>query len=224
MKDQYVADHLIRETLSYENETAYITWQKRTLDFMLVMVSLPVVLVVVGMFWGLNRLNGGSGFFVQKRVGLNGQHFNLLKLRTMHENAEERLEAVLASNPDMRAEWKTKQKLANDPRVTRIGRFMRRTNIDELPQLFNVLKGEMSLVGPRPFLPAQEAMYVSEGGQSYYQMLPGLSGLWQISARSTSNFLVRVKYDEDYARNISLWMDLRIIFRTFPTFLHRTGV
>ncbi|MGB0960077.1 MAG: sugar transferase [Halocynthiibacter sp.] len=224
MKNQFINVNTAKVVMPVQAQTPYIAWQKRFLDVLCVFISLPVVVPLIFLFWLAIRLDGGPGFFVQKRVGQEGLIFYLWKLRTMHPDAETRLEACLDADPQMRAEWAHKQKLTHDPRVTRIGRFMRRANIDELPQLLNVLRGEMSLIGPRPFLPSQEKQYRQGGGRAYYRLLPGLSGFWQISARSTSGFLERVRYDEAYADEISLWTDLRVIACTLGTFLHRTGV
>ena len=141
----------------------------------------------------------------------------------MVRDADQVLEAYLASDPKMRAEWDSLQKLKNDPRVTPVGAFLRATSLDELPQLFNVLRGDMSYFGPRPFLPSQSAMYLSAGGEAYFNMHPGISGAWQVSARNEATFVERVEYDEIYYRDMSLKTDLVLLWKTYVVMLQRKG-
>jgi len=142
------------------------------------------------------------------------------KFRTMVPNAEAILSQYLADNPEARAEWDSKQKLAKDPRITKVGRILRRTSVDELPQLLNVFAGDMSLVGPRPMMPSQQALYPGHG---YYRLRPGLTGKWQISERHTSTFAERAVYDDAYEQDLSLGTDLGIIGRTIGVVLRCTG-
>jgi lipopolysaccharide/colanic/teichoic acid biosynthesis glycosyltransferase len=138
----------------------------------------------------------------------------------MVPDAHEKLEAYLATDPEARAEWDATQKLKRDPRITTVGRIIRKTSIDELPQLFNVLKGDMSVVGPRPFMVDQQALY---HGRRYYDLRPGLTGFWQISDRNECNFAQRAHFDTAYYRSVSLKTDLAVIARTVSVVLRCTG-
>ena len=169
----------------------------------------------------LVRRDGGPVFFRQSRVGAGGRMFRCIKFRTMHVDAEKQLKRVLVTDSAAAAEWAKTQKLSNDPRVTRIGLFLRRSSLDEMPQLFNVLRAEMSLVGPRPIVPAEIERY---GGdiEYYYEARPGLTGLWQVSGRSDASYASRVKLDAWYVRNWTLQHDIAILFKTIPAvFLQR---
>jgi undecaprenyl-phosphate galactose phosphotransferase len=139
--------------------------------------------------------------------------FGCLKFRTMYADAEARLLVLLRDNPQVREEWERYARITNDPRVTRIGRFLRRYSLDELPQLFNVLRGEMALVGPRPYLPSEQAK-VGDYLDTIVRVRPGLSGLWQVSGRAALPFAERMLLDEYYIRNWSLWIDFSILVRT----------
>lgn len=164
----------------------------------------------------------GMPIFVHKRVGQDGTSFGCLKLRSMAMNAEERLQELLAASPEMRREWEESQKLDNDPRVTRIGNFLRKTSLDELPQFLNVLKGEMSLVGPRPIVQDELARY-GDSAPSYLRLRPGLTGPWQTTGRNDVSYNERVQMDVAYERDITLVEDLRIMVMTVVTMLRRTG-
>ena len=166
------------------------------------------------------RRDGGPAFYVQDRIGLDGRVFRLWKLRSMVIDADQRLAAHLAADPALRAEWDETQKLKRDPRITAVGRLLRKTSLDELPQLWNVLKGDMSLVGPRPMMPEQRALYP---GRAYYQMRPGLTGPWQVSDRNEVSFAGRAEFDADYAGRMSLATDLGILFLTVWVVLRGTG-
>lgn len=193
---------------------------KRVLDTFLILISLPVVLPVVALLALMIARDGGNAFYTQPRIGKNGQLFRLWKLRSMVCDADARLEAYLASNPEARAEWDATQKLKNDPRITRIGRIIRRTSLDELPQLWNVLKGEMSLVGPRPMMVSQKQLYP---GSAYYLLRPGVTGYWQTSGRNATTFEARAAYDAAYEADLSLGADVRILARTVGVVLGGTG-
>ncbi|WHX43042.1 sugar transferase [Mesobacillus sp. AQ2] len=151
----------------------------------------------------------GPVFFAQKRVGLNGKEFNMFKFRSMVTNAEEKLEELLRYNEIQGAMFKMK----NDPRITKVGRIIRKTSIDELPQLFNVLRGEMSLVGPRPPLPREVKEYTDYDMQRLF-VVPGCTGLWQVSGRSSIGFDEMVNLDLQYIAKRSIWFDLKIIIKT----------
>ncbi len=208
-----------REVL-YTGAGLYRSAGKRLLDIALIVLALPIVLPVVTMLALLISLDGHSPFYRQKRLGRGGRLFTLWKLRTMVADADERLAACLARNPEARKEWETTQKLKNDPRITRFGRLLRKTSLDELPQLWNVLKGDMSLVGPRPMLPEQRHLYP---GRAYYALRPGITGLWQISDRNEGSFAGRAKFDTEYANAVSLKTDLGILLRTVRVVLRGTG-
>jgi lipopolysaccharide/colanic/teichoic acid biosynthesis glycosyltransferase len=193
---------------------------KRALDILLVLIAAPVVLPVVLVLALLVMRDGGRPFYGQARLGLGGRSFRMWKLRSMVEGADALLEAHLAADPAARAEWDATQKLKVDPRVTRIGRFLRRSSLDELPQLWNVLVGDMSLVGPRPMMVCQRALYP---GQSYFRLRPGITGPWQVSDRHESDFVDRVRFDDAYDRSLSLGTDLRLLWRTVWVVLRGTG-
>lgn len=164
----------------------------------------------------------GPIFYSQKRIGRGGVPFNCLKFRSMAVDAEARLQALLAADPDARQEWERCRKLKNDPRVTRIGRFLRASSLDELPQLFNILKGDMGLVGPRPII-ADEASYYGIHFRHYCAVRPGLTGLWQVSGRSDVSYRERVVMDVAYVRAKCVTLDLKILLATVPAVLLRRG-
>lgn len=198
----------------------YQTVWKRGFDILLVLLMAPGVLVVVAILMVMIALDGASPFYRQRRVGLHGKEFHMWKLRSMVPNAEQQLARYLDKNPEARVEWDRDQKLTNDPRVTRIGALIRRTSLDELPQLWNVLKGEMSLVGPRPFLPSQRALYP---GSEYYALVPGITGIWQTSVRNEASFVDRAAFDAQYYRSLSFSTDLRLLAATVSVVLSATG-
>lgn len=195
---------------------------KRSLDVvgssLAVLALAPVFLTLIY----LVRRDGGKAFFGHERIGLNGKAFNCLKLRSMVANGDQVLKDHLTKDEKARREWMATQKLKNDPRVTKVGDIMRRWSLDELPQLINVLKGDMSLVGPRPVVHEETLRYEDEIHQ-YYRVRPGLTGLWQVSGRSDVTFERRVQMDSWYVRNWSLWHDIAIICKTFPVVLKKTG-
>lgn len=198
----------------------YRTYAKRALDIALILLSLPAVAPIVGLLALFVAFGGGKPFYTQQRIGLNGKSYRIWKLRTMVPNADEVLEEYLAQNPAMRAEWDSKQKLINDPRITKIGNILRKCSLDELPQLWNVLRGDMSLVGPRPMMVNQKEMYP---GTDYYDLRPGITGLWQVSDRNDTTFAARAKYDSAYNVDLSFQTDVRILFGTVRVVLNGTG-
>jgi UDP-galactose-lipid carrier transferase len=184
----------------------------------ILLVLLAPLLVVLAT---LVRADGGPAFYRHRRIGAGGRVFNCLKFRSMVVDADGTLRRLLATNPCAAAEWTATQKLRDDPRITRIGRFLRASSLDELPQLFNVLRGEMSLVGPRPIVHAEVVRYGSDI-EHYYAAKPGLTGLWQVSGRSEMSYARRVQLDVWYVRNWTLWHDIAILFKTVPAvFLQR---
>jgi exopolysaccharide production protein ExoY len=196
---------------------------KRRLDIVLVLVLAPLVLPVVAVLWLAVRAGGGPGFFGHERVGLDGRRFRCWKLRTMVPDAEARLRAHLRRDRAAAREWAETYKLRHDPRVTRLGRVLRKTSLDELPQLWNVLRGEMSLVGPRP-VPEAELIEYAGYEWAYLSCRPGLTGLWQISGRNAVSYGQRVRFDVEYLLRAGLAEDLRILALTPREVLRRSGV
>lgn len=200
----------------------YRHFAKRILDITLVLLALPVVLPVMALIAAGLWQEGGNPFYSQKRLGLNGRSFRVWKFRTMVRDADRVLEEVLAADPALRAEWDRTQKLRDDPRVTPLGRILRRSSLDELPQLFNVLRGDMSLVGPRPMLPEQLPLY-GPYAASYFALRPGLTGLWQVSERNEAEFIRRAELDAVYERDVTLARDLSLMVATVAVVLRGTG-
>ncbi|MDB6452831.1 sugar transferase [Falsirhodobacter sp. 20TX0035] len=196
---------------------------KRAVDVALCLLLLPVILPVILCLWLLVRLDGGPGFFIQPRVGLGARVFPCWKLRTMVVDAEAALQRMCDSDPVRAQEWLVNQKLMDDPRITPLGRLLRATSLDELPQIFNVLTGDMSFVGPRPFLKDQEALYRAAGGRVYFRMRPGITGLWQVEGRNATTFVARVQYDARYFRNLGLRQDFGLLVKTAMIVVKRTG-
>ncbi|KKB11800.1 sugar transferase [Devosia geojensis] len=176
---------------------------------------LPLIIALVLIV----RADGGSAFYCQRRLGRDGREFRIWKLRSMVVDADRCLELHLA-DPAAREEWDRTQKLRKDPRVTPVGRLMRKYSLDELPQLWNVLNGDMSLVGPRPMLPEQRALYP---GNACFRLRPGITGLWQVSDRHISSFAERARYDEQYVNELSLQLDMMILLRTISVVFRGTG-
>lgn len=195
---------------------------KRAFDIAVSALALAVLSPALAVIAWLIRRDGGPALFVQPRAGRGGTVFQCYKFRTMGVDAEERLCALLARNPEARAQWDAYQKLDPDPRITRVGVFLRRSSLDELPQLINVLKGEMSLIGPRPMLLSQRALY-GASLDAYERMRPGLTGLWQVNGRNTTTFEERARLDDWYARNWSLWRDGVILLRTVRELIFAGG-
>lgn len=197
-------------------------WLSRTFDLIgaltLAVVFSPIMLgVVIGV-----RRSGGPVFFPHERVGLHGRSFRCYKFRTMVPNADQRLEELLNSNAALLAEWQEIRKLRNDPRITSIGRFLRKTSLDELPQLWNVIKGDMSLVGPRPIVREELSMYGRNLG-TYLGLKPGLTGMWQVTGRNDTCYRRRVAMDVYYARNRGLMLNLSILLKTVGVVLTGNG-
>ena len=198
---------------------------KRTVDVLcsmvLLMFLLPVIILIV---LGIGMC-GGPIFFVHERVGYGGVSFNCLKFRTMRVDAEQVLNDLLMRDPVARLEWDNTRKLRDDPRITRIGRLLRALSLDELPQLINIIRGDMSLVGPRPVVAAElESFYKPLGGVgAYLSVRPGLTGQWQICGRSDKSYAERVGLDMAYVSDMSLTTDTFIILKTLRVVLSRKG-
>lgn len=187
---------------------------KRLFDLILSLLSLPFSLPLGALiFIGIYAVSPGKVVFAHQRVGQGGEKFMCYKFRTMLPDAEELLTEYLQKNPLAKAEWEANYKLKDDPRVTLIGRYLRKTSLDELPQLWNVLKGEMSLVGPRPIVEEEIARY-GEYIKEYYLVPPGITGIWQVSGRSDTTYEERVAMDTWYARNWSVSLDFLLLLKT----------
>ena len=197
---------------------------KRSFDIIVSILMLPVLLPIIGIIGVLIKLDSkGSIFYSHTRVGQNGKPIKVYKFRSMYIDSKERLEKLLQSNEEIRKEWETYFKLKNDPRVTKIGKWLRKTSLDELPQIFNVLKGEMSLVGPRPVIKDEIDKYYKEFKDYYHLVKPGITGLWQVSGRSDTDYDFRVKIDTWYVLNWSLWLDIVVLLKTFKVVLKGEG-
>lgn len=187
---------------------------KFSIDLAATLIGGLFVLPVIGLIALLIKLDSpGPIFYSQIRIGQGGQHFKAWKFRTMVRNADKALKDYLEAHPELQEDWLKDQKLRRDPRVTRIGRFLRRTSLDELPQLWNILRGEMSLVGPRPIIDEEIPRY-GDKFQLYTKVIPGLTGLWQVSGRNNITYEERVSLDAYYVRNWSVWLDVYILLRT----------
>jgi exopolysaccharide production protein ExoY len=178
----------------------------------------PLMLVLA---WVIRR-DGGPALFEHYRVGYGGRLFRCKKFRTMRQDAERALRELLERSPALRAEWEFHYKLADDPRVTRFGKYLRRTSLDELPQLLNVLRGEMALVGPRPITVAELRLY-GAARSHYLSVLPGMTGLWQVNGRNATSYERRVELDELYVKNRSSWLDCKILAKTVLVVLTGRG-
>lgn len=195
---------------------------KRSMDVLVSGTALVLLSPLMLTLAVLVKRDGGPALFGHARLGKNGETFKCLKFRSMIHNSQEVLVRYLAENAEARAEWEADHKLKNDPRVTRVGSFLRRSSLDELPQLINVLKGEMSLVGPRPIVTAEVVKY-DRAIAYYYSVRPGITGLWQVSGRNDVSYDERVQLDSFYVRNWSFWRDVAIMLKTVPALLGRSG-
>ncbi len=192
-----------------------------TLTLPAVLITLPIILILAAL---VRVTDPGRAIFVQQRIGYGGRSFNVYKIRTMYQDAEQRLEKALAADPEMAAEWRSNFKLVNDPRILPgVGHLLRRLSLDELPQLWNVLKGEMSLVGPRPFPPYHLKCFDTEFQAIRSTVMPGLTGLWQITSRSDGDLSVQREQDLLYIENWSFWLDLQILLQTLPAVIKAKG-
>ncbi len=207
-------------TTSAQRPGLYRNFFKRALDVTAILLAAPIVLPLVGALAFAVSRDGSKPFYSQQRVGRHGRSFRMWKLRSMVPDADERMEAYLASDPAARAEWDETQKLKNDPRVTPFGRLLRKSSLDELPQLWNVFIGDMSLVGPRPMMLNQQALYP---GMAYYALRPGITGYWQTAGRNRTTFEARAEYDGVYEENLTFGTDMGILVRTVGVVVNGTG-
>ncbi len=196
---------------------------KRVIDFLLTIpclfASLPLVAAIA--VW-IKKDSPGPVFFKHRRIAKNGAEINIYKFRTMERNAAERLKSLLEDNPDMKQEWNSYGKLNEDPRITRAGKWLRKTSLDELPQLFNVLQGKLTLVGPRPIVRKELEQY-GKDARLFDTVLPGITGLWQVSGRNELAYKERIRLDRYYVNNWSVWLDVYILAKTVVCVLFRHG-
>ncbi|HET8705711.1 MAG TPA: sugar transferase [Pseudomonadales bacterium] len=211
--DEVCIDRLLAELDTAEQTKGVYFYGKRVFDVIvasiLLVVLSPVMLLIAGIIW----TNGRKPVFGHTRVGKSGQLFRCYKFRTMVPDADVRLANLLFNRPDLEQEWKEDFKLKSDPRITAIGAFLRKTSLDELPQLYNVIRGDMSLVGPRPII-VQELEKYGDHVKHYLSVKPGITGLWQVGGRNNLTYDQRVALDVNYVENHSLLMDILILFKT----------
>lgn len=197
---------------------------KRTFD---IVFSVLVLFFAFPLFLGLAILvrlsSKGPAIYAHERIGRAGKPFKCFKFRSMYPDADLRLKELLAKHPDLKAEWDLNHKLKNDPRITPIGKFIRKTSLDELPQFLNVLKGDLSVVGPRPVVQAEVVKHLKEKAPKILSIRPGLTGIWQVSGRSNTTYLERLSLDEQYVDTHNLWLDLKLIAKTLPAMLASRG-
>ncbi|MFC2043231.1 undecaprenyl-phosphate galactose phosphotransferase WbaP [Chloroflexota bacterium] len=207
----------------HELAKSWARTQKRGFDLFGSIIGLLILSPFLAIVAILIKLDSyGSVFYRQTRVGKDGKNFQMLKYRTMYQDADQELDEYLKDNQELQQEWENYQKLKQDPRITRVGYFLRLYSIDELPQLWNVLKGEMSLVGPRPFMPQQRELHANTYHR-YIRIRPGLSGMWQVYGRSELQYDFRIQMDEYYFRNWSIWLDIYIMIRTPWVVIRKIG-
>lgn len=197
---------------------------KRTFDLILSVILFPFLLVIICIIAIFIKLDSkGPVFYKQMRIGRYGKQIGVYKFRSMYTDSKERLEEILATDEEARKEWNSSFKLKNDPRVTKLGKFLRKTSLDELPQIFNVIIGNMSFVGPRPVIKTEIVNYYKNYATYYFMVRPGITGLWQIGGRSDTDYDTRIKKDTWYVLNWSLWLDIVILFKTPLVVLKRKG-
>jgi Undecaprenyl-phosphate galactose phosphotransferase WbaP len=212
-----IAPSILDQNLVYKN------WLARILDIASILLAAPYILLAFLVITVLIKLDSpGPVFYRQTRIGRFGRKFSILKFRTMVRNADQILQNYLDTSPQLRAQWLATHKLKQDPRVTRLGTLLRKSSLDELPQLWNILIGDMSLIGPRPIVAAEVEKY-GKCFDLYIQVRPGLTGLWQVSGRNDTSYQYRVELDEYYVRNKSLKLDLQILWKTIFVVLRKTG-
>lgn len=198
----------------------YRSGAKRLFDIIFVLLTMPIAVLLVLVALCFVALDGRNPLYLQKRLGRNGRVFRMLKIRTMVPGAEALLEDHLSKNPEARREWNETQKLKCDPRITRLGSFLRKSSLDELPQLWNVLIGDMSIVGPRPMMVDQASLYP---GTAYFELRPGITGPWQVSDRNETSFAERAGFDSRYFGSLSFSHDMSILLRTVHVVVRGTG-
>jgi len=197
---------------------------KRTFDLLFSLLILTLLSPLYFLIWLSIKLSSrGKAFYSHERVGRGGKYFRCYKFRTMYRDADKRLKDILESNPVLQEEWKKNFKLKKDPRITPVGRFLRKTSLDELPQFWNVLKGDLSVVGPRPVV--QEEIDEHFGVKAYkiLSIRPGITGIWQVSGRNDTSYETRIKMDEQYVDKHSLFLDIKLVLKTVPCMISSRG-
>lgn len=213
-----------KETIKVRTAGVAYKFIKRTIDIIGSLVGIMLLIPLTIIIWLANVFSKENGpvFYTHERIGKDGKTFKLYKYRSMVVDADEKLKRYLEENEEIEREYKKYKKLKNDPRITKIGKFIRRASIDELPQMLNILKGEMSIVGPRPYLPREK-----EDMGEYYQAIikckPGLTGYWQVNGRSGTDFNERLELEKYYVENKSLKLDIKIFFKTFIAIFKKEG-
>ncbi|MFT4013558.1 MAG: sugar transferase [Paracoccus sp. (in: a-proteobacteria)] len=219
----HASERPLYHSQSHAARGAYASFGKRIIDISGALaigtIFLPLILAVALIV----RFQGGSMIFGHERIGKNGRSFHCLKFRTMVMDADRRLKELLERDPAARAEWEQHRKLDNDPRITRLGNILRKTSLDELPQLWNVIRGDMSLVGPRPVTAKELHEKYAESSAAYMSVRPGLTGPWQVSGRNNISYEERVRMDRHYAQTHSLPQDIAILARTVMVVVGATG-
>ena len=200
----------------------YADYAKRGFDLAVAPMLLALSLPLLALASAALLMRGQSPVFVHRRIGRHGRSFACFKLQTMHTDAAERLRALLDSSAHAAEEWERRRKLSHDPRIHPLGRILRRTSIDELPQLWNVIRGEMSLIGPRP-ITGEELRGYGDRAEAYKRLRPGITGLWQVSGRNRLSFAERAAFDADYAGRLCFSLDLSILARTVRVVLSCSG-
>lgn len=186
----------------------------------ILIIGFPIFLLIA---MAIRLSSNGKVVYSHERIGRGGKPFMCYKFRTMYPDAELRLKEILENKPELRREWEATHKLRNDPRVTPIGRFLRKTSLDELPQFWNVLKGDLSVVGPRPVVKAEVIKHLGVKASKILSVRPGLTGIWQVSGRSDTSYSTRIKLDESYVDNHSILLDLVLIAKTIPNMISSKG-
>jgi Undecaprenyl-phosphate galactose phosphotransferase WbaP len=213
----FIAQRILNRNLVPNNPAA------RILDISLILLAAPYIILAFFVIMILIVLDSeGPVFYRQARIGRYGRKFYVYKFRTMVQNADQVLQTYLDQSPELKAEWLANHKLKKDPRVTRVGAVLRKTSLDELPQLWNIILSDMSLIGPRPIVDAEVEKY-GDCFELYKQVRPGLTGLWQVSGRSDTSYKRRVELDEYYILNRSLKLDLQILWKTVLVVLRKDG-
>ncbi|RUM74324.1 MAG: glycosyl transferase [Sulfurovum sp.] len=210
----------------YQNrlKSWYRRFFQQSFNYLLAILLLPLLLPLIAIIAILIKSESpGPVFFIHHRIGQDGKVIPIMKFRSMYKDAKERLHKLLDANETTKEEWERNFKLKNDPRITKVGKFLRKTSLDELPQIFNVLAGQMNFVGPRPVVKDEIDRYYKEDAEYYYMVKPGITGLWQVSGRSDTDYTYRVETDKWYVLNWSLWLDIVILVKTIKVVLKQDG-
>lgn len=189
-------------------------------SFCVLVLTAPLLLIIAA---SIRFFSKGKIVYAHERIGRGGKPFHCYKFRTMYSDADKRLIEILENNPEMRKEWEMSHKLKNDPRVTPIGKFLRKTSLDEFPQFYNVLRGDLSVVGPRPVVQAEIQKHIGHKAGKILSVRPGITGLWQVSGRSDTSYSRRIQLDEKYVDNHTLLIDLKLIMKTIPSMVSSKG-